>query len=76
MSESQAILHRCNVATMLLNCDILAAASTKVWHAPKIEVPNSFAQRVAIETENLCGLDLVPARQREGGGNQGRFEVM
>jgi hypothetical protein len=67
---------RCNVATMLPNYAILAAALAKVWHAPEVEVPNSLAQRVTVETQDFCGFDLVSSGERQRCGDQRRFKIV
>src|SRR5271169_6656050 len=69
---------RCNVATMLHNYAILAAAAAlaKVWHAAEVEVPNSLAQRVTVETQNFCGFDLVSSGEGQRRGDQRRFKIV
>src|SRR5271166_3207606 len=54
----------------------MATTSTKVWHAPKIQVPDPLAQRIAIETENFGRLYLISPSERQGRGDQGRFKIV
>ena len=76
----------CNSATMLQDCDKLAAgrripslAETPDQSAdgadrPQIEIANFLPQCVAIEAEDLGRLDLIAARRRQSRGDKRRFQ--